>query len=383
MDIEQFTEFKTGKLVSINDRPRGRWAFVPDPLPPKFHMTDRLWALLNEASRKIEKLNGLGSALPSPSLLLRPLQRREALTSNSLEGTYVTPKELLLFETEKAEALDLTTPNPKLADWLEVTKYDAALQLGSKRMRENHPLNRELLCELHTILLDGVRGRDKSPGVVRKSQVHVGVEARYVPPPPEEVDAALDNWETYLASDDGVDPVIRACIAHYQFEAIHPFMDGNGRLGRLWLSLTLQRWLSHSHAWLYMSEFFEKHRRDYIDRLFRVSTHGEWSEWIEFCLLGTRAQAEASILRCEALKDLKIRCMRSVQGPRSPQIIDQLFENPFVDVPRLMKSLGVSHPTARKDVEEFERAGILARVEGHERPKVYVALEVFNTTYRD
>jgi cell filamentation protein, protein adenylyltransferase len=383
MERALFTNKSSGQVVPITNRGRKDFAFIPDPLPVSIQMSDRLWSLLTEANGKVERLNGLGSALPSPSILLRPLQRREALTSNSLEGTVVTPEELLLFAIEKAEAPEKGESSQQ-TDWREVMNYDEALRLGSQRIAENCPLNCSLLCELHGLLLRGARGENKAPGTIRDSQVFVGVERRYIPPPPETVASALQNLEEYMASDVAdCHPIIRAYIAHYQFEAIHPFKDGNGRLGRLWLSLTLHKWLAHSHPWLYMSEFFEKHRKDYIEKLFRVSTHGEWSEWIEFCLLGTRAQAEDSIARCHALSRLKAEYLTRVEGPRSREIIDMLFENPFIEMPTIQKKFGVSHPTARKYVEEFEKAVILFQMEGYKSPKSFVARKIFKIAYVD
>ncbi len=386
MKIEHFSEFKTGRLVPItNYRGYPDWAFIPQALPPAITMTNTLWSLLNEATRKVERLNGLGSGLPSPSLLLRPLQRREALTSNSLEGTFVSPRELLLFEVEKSATPTGADPaestDARRGDWIEVANYDRALQRGSAELRSGRPLDIALLCELHSLLLRGARGRHKNPGIVRDSQVYVGVSGRYIPPPVSELDAALANWASYLTETNDVDPLIRAYIAHYQFEAIHPFMDGNGRIGRLWLSLTLQRWLSHSQAWLYMSEFFEKHRKDYIERLFRISTHGEWAEWIEFCLIGTREQAETSIARCERLNALKADYLQRVKGGRSRDIIELLFDNPFIDAPRLTRLLGVSQPTARSDIMELEQAGILTHITETKSPRVFVAMNIFHTAY--
>lgn len=380
MDITKFAEFKTGRLVPITVGERQDYAFCPNPLPIPGTMDQRLWPLLAEANGKLSKLDGIGAALPSPSLLLRPLQRREALTSNSLEGTFVTPKELLLFEAERPRRGN----ESRTADWIEVMNYDSALQRGCEKIASGCTLDRELLCDLHGILLAGVRGKDKSPGRFRDTQVFIGPDRRYIPPPPLEMKTAIEHFEAYLVVTDNLHPLIRAYLAHYQFEAIHPFKDGNGRIGRLWLSLTLYKWLDLSRPWLYMSEFFEKHRRDYIDRLFAVSADGEWNEWLEFCLLGTIEQADSTIKRCDVLRKMKqdYQARAGHLGPRMNQLIESLFENPFIDVRVVRKRFAVTYPTARGDIDRLMNVGILEEIEDS-HPKTFLAGDVFWAAYGD
>lgn len=383
MDLARFSEFKTGRIEPITVGERTDYAFCPNPLPVNGEIDESLWPLLSEASDKLNKLDGIGMALPSPSLLLRPLQRREALTSNSLEGTFVTPKELLLFEGERQRA-DKGDRASRVADWLEVLNYDEALQLGCQRISEGRALGHELLCELHGRLLMGARGREKSPGRLRDRQNYIGADRRYIPPPPSQMEAALLDWEEYLNADSKLHPLIRAYLAHYQFEAIHPFMDGNGRIGRLWLSLTIYKWMRLSRPWLYMSEFFEKNRRDYIERLFAISTHGEWHEWLTFCLLGTREQAERTIERCNVLRKMKHEylALAGHLGPRMSPLVELLFENPFVDVAKVRKRFNVTYPTARKDVERLVDEGILEPVE-NSHPKQFISRGIFWAAYGD
>ena len=382
MDVAGFTELKAGGLRPITSGDRQEWAFVPAPLPVSLTMNDKLWALIAEANGRVNKLDGIASALPSPSLLLRPLQRREALTSNRLEGTFVTPKELLLFEAEMSQTR--RTSNGRDEAWREVFNCDVALRRGCERIAAGSPLDRTLLCELHGILLAGVRGREKTPGQVRDIQVFIGASHRYTPPPPGDLGGCLDNLEAYLTSPDQLHPLVKAYVVHYQFEAIHPFTDGNGRAGRLWLSLTLYKWLQMSKPWLYMSEFFEKHRGEYIERLFRVSANGEWNNWLEFCLLGAIEQAGDSIKRCQNLGGLKSDYQRRFghESPRMPEIIERLFDNPFVDAPGLGRQFGVSYPTAKSDIDRLVNVGVLTETE-KSHPKTYLAREIFQAAYGD
>jgi Fic family protein len=348
MEISRFTEFKTGRLIPIRVADRhDDWAFVPNPLPPTWTPNERLWPLIAKAHDRIGRLDGISATLPEPTLLLRPLQRREALSSNSLEGTFVTPKELLLFEAERSQA------NPpeqgRVDDWREVFNYDQAMTRGCKAVEQGRDVNATLFCELHSTLLASVRGRDRDPGSFRNSQVYVGVERRYIPPPASELAVCISNLESYLSSAGQSDPLIRAYLAHYQFEAIHPFHDGNGRLGRLLLSLMIHKWMPLSQPCLYMSEFFERNRKDYIEKLFRISTNGEWDDWLEFCLLGTIEQADYSIERCETLRRLKARYRQEVGslGPRMHNLIDRLFSTPIVTITEIAEAFEVTYHTAQ------------------------------------
>lgn len=304
MQAEKFGQFKTGLLVpiKINER-RNDYAFSPNPLPADWAPDVKLWPLITEARAAVSALDGAGGILPNPSLLFRPLQRREAIKSNRIEGTYVSAEEMLRYEVHKS--LNKDYHGEKINDWQEVMEYDLAIGVGCERIAQGDPLDRKLICDLHSKLLSGSRGKDKSPGHFRDGQVYVS-GSRYIPPTADLIESQFANLEEYLTSAH-CDPLVRAFIAHYQFEAIHPFKDGNGRLGRLLLSLCIYKWLGHSHAWLYLSEYFEKNRAEYIDRMFNISTNGNWEEWIEFCLLGTIEQANSALDKCRKLNDIKRR----------------------------------------------------------------------------
>lgn len=225
------------------------------------------------------------------------------------------------------------------------------------------PLSLRLIRELHAVLMDGVRGSDRDPGHFRKAQNQIGRPPRFVPAPPNRVGDALDRFERYLHADKQFDPLVEAFLVHYQFEAIHPFMDGNGRVGRLLLSVLIEEWCGLSNQWLYMSAYFDANRDEYIDRLFRVSTHGEWGEWIGFCLRGVFVQARDTMTRCERLLDLhrdfhdRVRQLKA--SVRLAAIVDDLFDTPVARVSHVAARHGVTYPTARSDLLKLERAGII------------------------
>jgi Fic family protein len=382
MNVESFTEFKSGQLDPIEvGKSSSSYAFIPNLLPADWQPDLRIWPLIAEARAKVASLNGAGGILPNPQLLLRPLQQREAIKSNSIEGTFVNPEEFLLYQSEKDSEKE--SKNEQLNDWREVAYYDQALREGCARIARGDPIDRKLICDLHRILLRSSRGKNKSPGIFREQQVYVG-GARYIPPPPTELETLLENLEIFLKSES-YDPLVRAFIAHYQFEAIHPFLDGNGRIGRLILSLCVYQWLNQSSAWLYLSEYFEKNKDEYIKRLFLVSSDGDWSGWVEFCLRGTIEQSAASEKRCQKLLALKNRYEAEVgiKSKRMMRIISMLLSSPILEIADLARSLGVTYPTAKSDVAKLEQAGILVPLKGLNSTVAYSAREIFAIAYMD
>lgn len=378
MDINHFKETAPGKLMPI---PGSGHAFIPDPLPPEWDFPLDLWPLLSDAKQQIGILEGIGRNLPNPAILLRPLSDREAIRSSRLEGTYVTPKELLLFELEPKESKSERT---SVNDQKEVLNYRRALHHGTT---SDLPLSLRLIRELHQILMDGVRGRDRTPGEFRRKQVGIGtrVDPRFVPPPPELVLDHLNPLEKYFHIESSrYDPLVDCFLTHYQFEAIHPFEDGNGRVGRLLLSIMLQEKCHLSKPWLYLSEFYEKYRDDYIDRLYHVSTDANWHDWIEFCLRGILEQSKDTIERCTRLLSVRASFMQRLSDAggnvRLTQIVENIFHSPFVQVASLPNQLGITYPTARADIDRLVRVGILSELPGVS-PKTYFAPEVFEISY--
>ena len=356
--------------------------FVPASLPPRDWMfPQRLWPRLVDARAALAKLDGMAFVLPDPDLLLQPLQRREALRSSSLEGTFATPQELLLFELDQSRGAE----TPAAADaWREVFNYTRALRVEQDR---DQPLGLHLIRELHQLLMTGVRGYRSSPGAFRTTQVYVGATRRFVPPPPTHLQPCLDALQAYLdASDGSLDPLVRSYLVHYQFEAIHPFLDGNGRVGRLLLAVMTKHSCNLHKAWLYMSAFFDRHKDEYIDRLFRISTHGDWDGWIEFCLQGTVEQSIDTVSRCGALlalqKEFTARLQRTKGSVRLQRIVDDLFQSPVVRVVDLQRSLAVTYPTAKADVDRLVAAKVLQEL-ANEPLKTFYAPEVLDIAFKD
>jgi Fic family protein len=359
--------------------PKADWAFIPAELPPNWKFPERLWPLVAEARHALGTLNGIGQTLDDPNLLLRPLQRREALTSSRLEGTYVTPEQLLLYELDPDKPRSETG---RVAEWREVHNYNSALQLG-RELLESLPWCLRILKEMHGRLLLGIHAASATPGEFRRWQVQIGSLGRFIPPPADYVLPLMDNLERYMnTADDRYDPLIQCYIVHYQFEAIHPFVDGNGRVGRALLALMIYRFLGHEMPWLYLSAFFERYKDEYISNLFKVSTEGDWEGWIEFCLNGTISQATDSIQRCARLNELKteFRNKVSTARPRTWPIIDGLFTEPMLTIPDLARKHGVTYPTARSDVDRLIDAGILVELEGAS-PKVFFAPAIMNIAF--
>lgn len=365
-------------------RPPGRWlrcpggykAFAPDPLPPALTWTPRLVRALSDADRAVGRLAGEGGRLPNPHLLIRPFVRREAVLSSRIEGTQATLGELLAAEAGAAVA---RSP----ADLREVGNYVVALEYGVQRVREL-PLSVRLVRELHARLMEGVRGDATTPGEFRRSQNWIGplgctlANATYVPPPPAELMPALGAWERFL-HDASLPPLVQAALAHYQFEAIHPFLDGNGRVGRLLIILFLVVRSILPTPLLYLSAFFEASRQEYYGRLLGVTERGEWEAWVEYFLNGVACQAEDALGRATRINDLLGRWHTSVAGIPSKVVVtlvDRLAENPYWTVKRVAERLDVAYTTAQRAIEKLEALQILSQTADARRDRVYCARQI-------
>jgi len=381
MDKTRFSERSPGACVPISTLRGADWAFIPSFLPPDWQINDSIWSLLVEAKEALGKLDGIGLILPDPKLLVRPLQGREAITSSNIEGTFVTAQELLLFEINPTEP---SRVSDRKAEWQEVHNYGRSIEIGIKLLN-SMPFCNRLIRDMHATLMHGVRGRDKMPGQFRKHQVQIGSAGKFIPPPSSKVDELMNNLESYINNDcTEHDPLIKAFVVHYQFEAIHPFLDGNGRIGRALLALMVYKWLNHSSPLLYMSAFFERFKDEYMDGLYRVSCDGDWNRWIEFCLRGVAEQANDSVNRCRQLNDLRnnFHSRVSNKSPRTHDIIESLFSSPVVKIAPLSKRFKISYPTAKADVIALEEAGILAEFSGG-KPKTYFSPEIMKIAYRE
>jgi cell filamentation protein, protein adenylyltransferase len=381
VDPNDFTENMTGRLIPVpSGPPDARVAFVPNPLPPKWDWPGSLWPLLVDARKSLSSLDGTGKHLLNPEILLQPLQGREAQLSSQLEGTFTDPQQQVLFQADPSYPTSSTDPKNAFR---EVFNYRKALRLRLDTTNTLR-LSLRLIRKLHAILMDGVRGAEQQPGEFRTIQNQIGIPARFVPPPPQHLTTTLDEFEKYMHADDRFDCLVRAFLAHYQFEAIHPFRDGNGRVGRLLLSWTIAEWCGLSSQWLYMSAFFEKRKREYMDRLFNVSTRGDWEAWIRFCLEGVVVQSLDAEKRCDKLLALHRDFHERLKGGsvRPSKLVDRLFSSPVVTVNQYKKAFDVTYPTARSDLRKLEAAGIVQQIAATDQI-TYYCIPIYRATYED
>ena len=379
MNPEDFKDSKTGKLVPTL---KGL-AFVPNPLPPPLIDLALLVPLVSRAERALGELSGIGRTLPNPYLLIRPFMRREAVASSKIEGTVTTLSQLLLFEVDEET-------NRAPGDAREVLNYVRALEYSLKRLDEL-PISARLIREAHKILLTNVqsnRGVQIIPGEFRKDQNWIGAKlienARYVPPPPQEVPEAMSALEKYInTKDEEIPTLIQLALIHYQFEAIHPFPDGNGRVGRLLIPLILYERKEISQPLLYMSSYFEKNYEDYIDHMLAISKMGLWTSWISFFLEGIEETCKDAITRAQSLQTLQKNYYGKIQRARSSallgQLIELLFEHPAITVPYAAERLQISYNAAKNNINRLVEAQILRSSRGDSRPMVFVAADIVNT----
>ncbi|MGA7522390.1 MAG: Fic family protein [Acidobacteriaceae bacterium] len=348
-------------------------AFVPAPLPPALEWTPRLLGVLSDADRLIGRLAGEGGRLPNPHVLMRPFVRREAVLSSKIEGTQATLGELLA-----AEAGAVVERSPE--DLREVGNYVVALEHGMSLLRKL-PLSVRLIRELHGKLMDGVRGQHATPGHFRTTQNWIGrpgstlATASFIPPPPGEVEPCLATWEKFVHASE-LPPLVTIALAHYQFEAIHPFLDGNGRVGRLLITLFLIERKILPTPLLYLSAFFEATRRDYYDGLRGVSERSEWQDWLEYFLLGIARMSEDALNRATRINDLLAKWRNEVAGhaTNTPlRVVDLLAANPFLTITGAASQLKLAFTTAQRAIERLERNGIVEQISDAKRDRVYCA----------
>lgn len=356
--------------------PGGNWAFVPAPLPPHLDLSWPLLAAVSRAEGALKQLAGVAHTLPNENLLIRPFLQREAIMSSRIEGTVADLPGLFLLEA--SQATEEATP-----DFGEVVNYAAALNHGLSRL-DKFPVSLPLLQEMHVRLMRGVRGQHKAPGEFRRIQVRIGGEseqsARFVPPPPPEMTGALRDFEKFLHAPSEVHFLVRLALAHYQFEAIHPFLNGNGRIGRLLLSLLLCAEGVLPRPLLYLSGYFERHRREYYDGLLAVSQRGAWMEWILFFLRGVAEQADDAVRRSKRLMDLWMRYRHELNekgaAPSAQRLLDELFVYPAISIGGVRRQLEISPRAATQAVERLVSAGILYEATGRRRNRVFMAAEI-------
>jgi Fic family protein len=376
---KDFTAAAPGQVVKLV---LGHWTFLPNPLPPPDLTFDAdLVRQLAEAHQALGELAGAGRMLPNPHLLIRPFISREAVLSSRIEGTVTKLDQLLLFEVEPDEVR-------KPADAQEVLNYVKALDHGLAQVRAGYPFTLQLIRDLHRILLTDVRGADKRPGLTRDRAVFIGQagqrleHARFVPPCHTALDPLLADLVRFLRDERRLPVVAQLALMHYQFETIHPFNDGNGRVGRLLITLMLCERGVLPEPLLYLSAFFEANRRDYYDALLDVSRRGAWADWLRFFAAGVVEQARDAAVRARRLLDLwqslHHRAAAAIRAPAALRLVDELFASPYLTLRRATDVAKVTPRAAQNTIDKLVAAGLLRETTGKQRNRVYCADEILN-----
>lgn len=357
MDSAQYSDTLFGRARRTGGR-HGYIAYFPRPIPRHVPISNEHLLRISDAEAALGRLAGAGRLLPDPHLLVRPYLRREAVASARIEGTQAS-----LLDVFDAEA----SGQPPGPDVEEVVNYVRAMESGLRRL-ETLPLSTRLMCEMHAVLLAGVRGRDRQPGELRSTQNWIGAPgatietATFVPPPPGELADLLADLERFVHEDPQLPPLVQAALLHYQFETIHPFLDGNGRLGRLLLVFFLVVRDRLPAPLLYLSPYLEARRQEYYDALQAVRLVGDANPWLTLFLDGIRVQATDALIRAEQLTDLREGFRALVQARSrgtATQLVDLVFEQPVVNARVVERRLDVSRPAALNALRQLEQLGIL------------------------
>lgn len=377
MKKSDFTKNSSGKIIITS---KGYLAFIPNPLPPKVGWSNKLMQALSKADRSLAKLAEIGNNFPVPEVVVRPFIRKEAVWSSQIEGTRTSFQELLSFEARQLSLFG------DAEDAKEVHNYVKAIHYGLERLIAL-PMSSRLIREIHGVLMKGVRGDTMTPDEFRKSQNWIGrpgatiENTRYVPPPVEEMNACFSDLEKFIHGNSDLPPLLRIGLIHYQFEAIHPFLDGNGRIGRLLISLLLVAWGLMSQPLLYLSNYIEAYRQEYYERLLAVSQKGDWEAWLLFFLEGVRSQAEDASLRINKLQELRLRYYQSVAKDRSrgklERFIDYLIGTPITSINQARESLEIgSFTTIQRLIDKLCGMAILEEITGKSRNRIFRANEI-------
>lgn len=377
MKITDFSENAPGKAIKTLE---GYYAFIPAPLPPQLEWSTELLSRLSSAERSIARLEEVGRTFPAPYVVVHSFIRKEAVVSSQIEGTQTTFQELLTFE---AQQLSLFSD---LEDRHEVQNYVRALDYGLKRLN-TLPISLRLIREIHGVLMKDVRGRTITPGEVRRSQNWIGrpgatlEKARYVPPPLDEMHVCLSELEKFIHQESNLPPLIKVGLLHYQFESIHPFLDGNGRIGRLLITLLLIVWDLLSQPLLYLSIFFEKNRTEYYDRLLAITQKGDWEAWLLFFLDGVHEQADDAVLRIQALQALRLEYQDLFSKDRSRKnlatMVDYFISTPISSIAQAQKAVNLgSFSTTQNYIKKLVALGVVQEITGKARNRIYRANEI-------
>ena len=348
-------------------------SYLPKPLPPEppIEYDKDIIDLLSKANRSLGILEGISSQVPDVDLFVSMFVRKEALLSSQIEGTQATLDDILDPNIEENTNLDVA----------EVINYIKASIYAKKRLKEL-PISNRLLKELHKVLMQGLRGSEKTPGEFRRSQNWIGPQgstlrdAKYVPPNTQDMIEAMSDLEKFLNEEDNMDPLIKIGLAHYQFETIHPFLDGNGRIGRLLITLLLMERKVLNHETLYISYFLKRNRIEYYDRLMEVRTKGNYQQWVKFFLMGVQESAEDASSTIKALKELHQRNLAAVEkiGRSSntvKKVLKYLESSPIIDIKKTSMALGLSYNAVSGAVKQLMSLGILNQTDQNKRNRVF------------
>lgn len=379
MDPSLFTAPEFGEATREPGKKWAFWYFKPAPVPRDLALNTRTVRALSEADASLGRLQGLGTLIRDPELLLGPYLTQEALASSRIEGTQASLSDVL-----QAEASGAPSASENVA---EVERYVAATRQGYNLVR-TLPITQRLILQLHKTLLSGVRGQEKLPGEFRRSPVWVGSAtdnpdtATFVPPLPDDLPAAIGDWEEFVNTPGELPTLIRCGLMHYQFETIHPFLDGNGRIGRLLINLMLLEEKRLGAPLLYLSGYLEQHRREYYERLQAVREEGEIQEWLQFFLTAVRRSADDAVLRAERLVEVRERYLAEASASRSNlhALVELIFTNPFMTVARLQQKTELTPQGARNIIKDAANRGWLQEVGtiGRGGRMYWVARELFD-----
>jgi len=362
MDPALFTSTRFGEVTREPGNRVAFWYFKPSHIPRDLALTTATIRALSEADASLGRLQGLGALIRDPELLLGPYLTQEAVASSRIEGTQASLSDVL-----RAEASGAPSQSEDIA---EVERYIAAIRQGYELVSEL-PISQRLILRLHKTLLSGVRGQEKRPGEFRRSPVWIGSAsdnpdtAAFVPPLPDDLPDLIGDWERYVNEPGELPTLIRCGLMHYQFETIHPFLDGNGRIGRLLINLMLLEEGRLGTPLLYLSGYLEQHRREYYERLQAVRERGEDQEWLQFFLTAVRRSADDAVARAERLVEVRERYLTEASGSARTSLhtlVEMIFSNPFITVARLQGRTGLTAQGARNVIKDAAARGWLQEV---------------------
>jgi Fic family protein len=374
--------FSKNRAGSYKMQKQGYKTFVPKPLPPKpsLEMDNQILRLLSLADQALGRLDGVAEVLPNPDLFVMMYVKKEAVLSSQIEGTQASLLDVLEFE---AKALDPQKPS----DVKEVVNYIKAINFGLKKIIDGEDISISLIKKIHYYLLEGIRGGEREPGKIRNVQNWIGPpgsdisDALFIPPSVKDMKIAFQDLEKFIKKEKDLPPLIKAGLVHSQFETIHPFLDGNGRIGRLLITLLLTESKHLSRPLLYLSYYFKQNRMEYYDRLQAVRDKGEWELWLSFFLEGMYKASQDAIETSMRILDLRKEKQGIITGKlgknSGPSLIlcDELFNRPLITVNAIVEITKLSYPNANHLASVFEDLGILKEITGQKRNRIYEFVE--------